>query len=59
MYQNFALCLSASPSLWAMSPGALASLEGLEVLILACQALGIPEAQSSHLEVNKCLCNIR
>lgn len=59
VYQNLALCLSASPSLWAMSPGALASLEGLEGLIWACQALGSPEAHRSNLELNVCSCNIR
>lgn len=33
---DFALLLSARPFLWTMSPEALARLEGLEVLILAC-----------------------
>lgn len=44
VYQDFALFPSASPALWTRSPEALASLEGLEVLILTCQALGIPRA---------------
>lgn len=44
VYQDFALFPSANPALWTRSPEALASLEGLEVLILTCQALGIPGA---------------
>lgn len=46
MFYNVALLLSTLPSIWTMPPEALANLEDLEVFILACQALGIVEADT-------------